>query len=92
MNKLNLIHRISHELGMSQAEAGRWVQRLHDIILDTLKCDDKVLLTGFGTFLVSQRVPRKGRNPKTGETMMLPAFRNPRFRPGKEFKMLVNTK
>lgn len=90
MNRTNLVHHISHDLGMSKVDTEAYIRHLNEIIVNTLKHGDKVVLTGFGTFIMSKRAARKGRNPKTGEVIILPEAKIPRFRVGKEFKVLVN--
>ena len=90
MNKDALIHKLIEETGFERVKAHKILDSFNDIILKSLKKGEKIVLTGFGTFLVSQRIARKGRNPHTGETMTLKASRVPRFRPGKEFKRLLN--
>lgn len=90
MNKTGLIEKLVQETGVQKKEAEKLLESLGIIISRRLKKGDKVVLTGFGTFLVSKRAFRKGRNPQTGEVMMIQASRVPRFRPGKEFKRLLN--
>lgn len=89
MNKSALIERVAEETGFSQKETEKLLLSLTHIVVKTLKRGERVVLAGFGTFLLSRRVKRKGRNPQTGETLMIEAQRLPRFRPGKEFKHLI---
>lgn len=90
MNKPELIEKLSKDLGFSKTQVEKWVDSLNDIIAKNLKSGDKIVLSGFGTFLVSFRKSRKGRNPKTGAVIHLEASQIPHFRAGKEFKKNVN--
>ena len=90
MNKAGLIEKLVQETGAQKKEAEKLLESLGIIITRSLRKGDKVVLTGFGTFLVSKRVSRKGRNPHTGESLMLRALKIPHFRAGKEFKRLLN--
>ena len=89
MNKTGLIEHLVQETGMQKKEAEKLLNNLGTIITQSLKHGEKVVLTGFGTFLVSKRALRKGRNPHTGEPLVIQPSRVPRFRPGKEFKRLL---
>ena len=66
------------------------VDSMTKVIGDALKKDDQVTLVGFGTFLVSKREARKGRNPRTGEEIQIAASNVPRFKPGKALKESIN--
>ena len=90
MNKTELIDKLAATTSLSKADAGRAVDALFDvdkgIIADTLKGGAKVQITGFGTFETRRRGARMGRNPRTGETIEIPASVSPAFRPGKGLK------
>lgn len=90
MNKTELIDQLASATSLSKADAGRAVDALFDvdkgIIADTLKTGAKVQITGFGTFETRRRGARTGRNPRTGETIEIPASTSPAFRPGKGLK------
>ncbi len=90
MNKTELIDKLAAATSLSKADAGRAVDALFDvdkgIIADTLKGGAKVQITGFGTFETRRRGARMGRNPRTGETIEIPASVSPAFRPGKGLK------
>ncbi|MEK7790635.1 MAG: HU family DNA-binding protein [Deltaproteobacteria bacterium] len=90
MNKIGLISKIARENGVSKVEAEKMIVSITDIITNSLKKGEKVVWTGFGTFLISRRGERNGRNPHTGETIRIPASCVPRFRAGKEFKKIVS--
>ncbi len=76
---------------LTSREAAVVVNTFFDSILEALVSGDKVELRGFGSFKVKQVGPRKGRNPKTGEVLDVPAKRTPYFRPGKELRRLLNS-
>jgi DNA-binding protein HU-beta len=86
MNKDTMIERIAEDAGINKSQADRALKSMLDSITQTLKSGDKVTLTGFGTFLVSERKTREGRNPKTGETITIPGGNVPRFKAGKSLK------
>jgi len=86
MTKTELIDAISSGAGLSKADAARALDATMDAIKKALKKNQKVTLVGFGTFSVSKRKARKGRNPKTGEAIKIPAAKVPKFTAGKGFK------
>ncbi|NYT65957.1 HU family DNA-binding protein [Alcaligenaceae bacterium] len=90
MNKTELIEHISANADLSKADAGRALDAFIDAVKVTLKNNDAVTLVGFGTFDVSERAARTGRNPRTGEEIEIKAAKVPKFRPGKALKDAVN--
>ena len=84
MNKGDLIDAIATGADLSKADAGRALDATIEAITKTLKKGDKVTLVGFGTFSVSKRAARNGRNPQTGATIKIKAKKVARFKPGKE--------
>ena len=90
MNKTDLIELIAGKNDLSKAAAGRVLDTVLDAITDSLGKGKTVTLVGFGTFAVSRRKQRTGRNPQTGETIIIPAAKVPRFRAGKGLKDRVN--
>ncbi len=90
MNKSELIEAIAESADISKAAAGRAVDGFIDAVEDALKNDEQVTLVGFGTFLVREREARTGRNPRTGETIDIPASKLPAFKAGKALKDAVN--
>lgn len=82
MNKGDLIEAIAGEAELSKAAAGRAVDSFLDTIAKALKKGSKVTLVGFGTFSVTKRKARKGRNPKTGEAIKIKAKKAVKFKPG----------
>ncbi len=90
MTKADLIDKISKDAEISKAAAGMAVDSLIGGISKALSKGDQVTLVGFGTFAVSKRKARKGRNPQTGATINIPAMKVPRFRAGKGLKEALN--
>lgn len=90
MNKTDLIDIIAKTADLSKAASGRVLDSILDGITDTLSEGGEVSLVGFGTFVVSERKERTGRNPQTGETITIPAAMVPKFRAGKGLKDKVN--
>ncbi len=90
MNKVDLISAVAKQAELSKKDAGLAVEAVFDAISEALEKGDKVQLIGFGTFDVSERAAREGRNPRTGETMKIAASKAPRFKAGKALKDRVN--
>ena len=90
MNKAELIDAVAEGADISKAAATRAVDTVIEQITNTLKSGDQVTLVGFGTFAVKARAARTGRNPRTGETINIPASKNPSFKAGKALKDAVN--
>ena len=90
MNKTELIDHIAQNADISKAAAGRALDATIGAVKSTLKKGGTVALVGFGTFAVTKRAARKGRNPRTGAEIKIKAARIPRFRPGKGLKDAVN--
>lgn len=91
MNKNDLIGCVAESATLSKADATRAVDAVFDGITETLKRGEEVRLVGFGSFLVTQREASKGRNPRTGEEIDIPASRQPKFKVGKGLKDAVNS-
>ncbi len=92
MTKSELIDKISSDTNISKDDAGRVLTSAFDHIAKALEKGESVTLVGFGTFDVSERKARKGRNPQTGETIKIPAMKVPRFKAGKSFREIVSGK
>ena len=90
MNKAELIEKLAESTAMNKASATRVVETALDIITNTLRDGATVTLSGFGTFSVTSRAPRTGRNPRTGEPIPISASKNPKFKAGKGLKDAVN--
>ena len=91
MTKAELIEGLSNKLGMGKGEAERAVNIVLDDIINALKQGERVNISGFGTFSVSMRQARTGRNPKTGESIEITASRSAKFKAGKQLKDSLNT-
>ena len=90
MNKMELVAAVAEKAEISKKDADKAVKALTDVIAEELKAGGKVQLVGFGTFETSAREVREGRNPRTGESMSIPASRMPKFKAGKALKDMVN--
>lgn len=90
MNKTELIAAVAEKAEISKKDAEKVLKAFTDVVSDELALGEKVQLVGFGTFEVSERAAREGRNPKTGETMMIEASKTPKFKAGKALKDYVN--
>ncbi len=90
MNKNDLIADIAERTGMSKAGAAQAIEATVDAITDALQSGQEVKIIGFGNFSVTQRAASKGRNPRTGAVIDIPASRSPKFRAGKGLKDAVN--
>lgn len=90
MNKTELVVAVAEQAGLSKKDAEAAVKAFTDVVAEALKAGDKIQLVGFGTFEVSERAAREGRNPKTGESMKIEACKTPKFKAGKALKDLVN--
>ena len=90
MNKTELVAAVAEQAGLSKKDAEAAVKAFTDVVAEALRAGDKIQLVGFGTFEVSERAAREGRNPRTGETMTIEASKTPKFKAGKALKDLVN--
>jgi DNA-binding protein HU-beta len=89
MTKTELIDKVAAGAGLSKADAGRAFDATLDAIKAALKKGQKVTIVGFGTFAVTKRKARKGRNPRTGEVINIAAAKTPKFTAGKTLKDAV---
>jgi DNA-binding protein HU-beta len=90
VNKSELIEHIAQQADISKAAAGRALEAVIGGVRTTLKKGGTVSLVGFGTFSVSTRAARTGRNPRTGDTIKIKKAKVPKFRPGKGLKDHLN--
>ena len=90
MNKAELIELVGSKTNLSKSDAGEAVEAVFKGIQQTLQNGDSVTLVGFGTFSVSERAARTGRNPRTGEAITIPASKSPKFKAGKALKDALN--
>jgi len=82
MNKGELIEKVAKNSGLSKTDAEKALASILDAIAEAVATGEKVTLIGFGTFSVSERAAREGRNPQTGETMQIPAKKIVKFKAG----------
>jgi len=92
MNKADLIDKIAGASDISKAQAGTAIDTMIEGVTGALKKNERVTLVGFGTFAISQRRARNGRNPQTGATIKIAARKVAKFTPGIELKKAVNKK
>jgi len=89
MTKQDLVAQVAKQTNLSMRAAKGAVDSVFSSVADALKRDEKVVVTGFGTFLVRKRAARKGRNPQTGAEIQIPSTKTPGFTAGKSLKRMV---
>lgn len=90
MTKAELVEEVARAAELTKKDAERLVEIVFESVIETLNQGEKIELRGFGSFRVRARGARRGRNPKTGAPVDIPAKRVPYFKPGKELKELIN--
>ena len=90
MSKQQLVEKMAEKAGLTKADAARALDAMLATVEEALKAGDKVTLVGFGTFAISERGEREGRNPKTGETVKIAARNAVTFKAGSKLKDAVN--
>lgn len=90
MNKADLITHVASEAGLTKAQAERAINSFTGAVTSSLSKGESVILIGFGTFSVSERAARTGRNPQTGAALKIPAKKLPKFSAGKALKEAVD--
>lgn len=90
MNKLELITSMAEKSELSKKDTEKALLAFVDTVKEELVKGGKIQLVGFGTFEVVERAARTGRNPQTGEEILIPASKSPKFKAGKAFKDFVN--
>lgn len=90
MNKAELVAAIAEKTELSKKDAEKALKAFVDVVTEELKKGEKVQLVGFGTFEVSERAAREGRNPANGEPMQIAASKAPKFKAGKALKDAIN--
>jgi DNA-binding protein HU-beta len=90
MNKTELVSAIADESGLSKKDAEKALKAFTSVVEDELKKGEKIQLVGFGTFEVSERAARTGKNPRTGEEIEIAAARTPKFKAGRALKDALN--
>ena len=89
MTKKDLIEKVAKKANLTKRAAADSVDNTFNLIRDALSRGEKVVVTGFGTFLIRSRAARRGRNPQTGEPIQIPSKKTPGFTAGKTFKRLI---
>lgn len=89
MTKADLVAQVAKKANLTNKAAKDAVNAVFSTVSETLKRGEKVVVTGFGTFLVRKRAARKGRNPQTGAEIQIPATKTPGFTAGKSLKRMV---
>lgn len=89
MNKRELVQEVANQTGLTKKTSREAVDAIISAMTDSLSREEKVTLVGFGTFQVTERKARRGRNPQTGETIQIPAKEVPKFVPGKGLREKV---
>ena len=90
MNKTELVAAVAEQADITKKDADKPITAFTEVVAKELRNGGKIQLVGFGTFEVSERAEREGRNPQTGETMKIAASKAPKFKPGKALKDEVN--
>ncbi|SCG99172.1 HB [uncultured Clostridium sp.] len=90
MNRMELVAAIAEKTELSKKDAEKALKAFTDVVAEELKKGEKIQLVGFGTFEVSERAAREGRNPQTGEAMQIAASKSPKFKAGKALKDALN--
>lgn len=90
MNKADLVAAMAEKAGVSKKDAEASLKAFTDVVAEELKKGEKIQLVGFGTFEVSERTARTGRNPQTGAEMTIAASKAPKFKAGKALKDSLN--
>lgn len=90
MNKADLVAAMAEKAGVSKKDAEASLKAFTDVVAEELKKGEKIQLVGFGTFEVSERAARAGRNPQTGAEMTIAASKAPKFKAGKALKDSLN--
>ena len=90
MNKTELVAAMAEQTNLSKKDVEAALKAFIDVVAEELKKGETVQLVGFGTFEVSERAAREGRNPQTGETMQIKASKTPKFKAGKALKDMMN--
>jgi len=89
MNKSELVAAMAAKAELSKKDAEKALKAFEDVVMEQLQAGDRIQLVGFGTFEVTERKARVGRNPKTNEEMPIPGGKAPKFKPGKQLKDVV---
>ena len=90
MTKIEFVDAVAKETEWTKKDSEEAINAVVKVITNALVASDKLSIVGFGTFEVVERAAREGRNPQTGESIMIKACKMPKFKPGKAFKELIN--
>lgn len=90
MNKSELVSAIADKSGLSKVDSKKALDAAIEAVAEALKANDKIALVGFGTFSVNERAERKGVNPRTGESVVIPAKKQVKFKAGADLDGAVN--
>ena len=90
MNRNDLVDAVAERTGLAKSDAARAVEALLGAVTDALRKGETVTLSGFGSFVAKTRAARTGRNPRTGESIAIPASKAPTFKAGKGLKDALN--
>jgi integration host factor subunit alpha len=90
MTKADIVERIYEKIGFSKKESAEMVELVFDIIKKTLEGGDKIKIAGFGNFVVKEKADRRGRNPQTGEEIVISARKILTFKPSQVLKASIN--
>jgi integration host factor subunit alpha len=90
MTKADIVERIYEKVGFSKKESAELVEQVFDIIKKTLEDGDKIKIAGFGNFVVKEKADRRGRNPQTGEEIVITARKILTFKPSQVLKASIN--
>ena len=90
MNKTELVAAMAEKTELSKKDSEKALKAFIDVVSEELKKGEKIQLVGFGTFEVSERAARTGKNPQTGKAIQIPASKAPKFKAGKALKDMVN--
>lgn len=89
MNKVELVAKVAENVGFTKKDVTAVVETIVDVVKETVAAGEDVKIANFGTFTVAERAAREGRNPSTGEKMLIPASKSPRFKAASAFKNAV---
>nr|DAI69444.1 MAG TPA: DNA binding protein [Caudoviricetes sp.] len=90
MTKIEFVDAVAKETEWTKKDSEEAINAVVKVITNALIAGEKLSIVGFGTFEVVERAAREGRNPQTGESLMIKACKMPKFKPGKAFKELIN--
>ncbi|MEA5113880.1 MAG: integration host factor subunit alpha [Geobacteraceae bacterium] len=92
MTKSDMVEKIYEKIGFSKKESAELVEMVFDIIKTTLESGEKIKIAGFGNFVVKEKADRRGRNPQTGEEIVISARKILTFKPSQVLKASINAK